>query len=468
MPYRILCCILPVVTMLWGTTLPAPAMAQQGDGEPADEGPRTETIEQLREEQQRLRELVENLQRNVEALQAGKVLPEEVAPTAEVEDEEPSLEELLSPEIPQASEGVQSATTVGALAFNPDMSVVGDFVANFGDKVLELGTGRHDTINRHVEVAFSQRISPEAKAVVKLAYGTHLEMEHEHENGHETHAAEIVAAQDDDHEHGGTWHSELELEEAYLQLDNAWPSLQLRLGRERVPTMLFNQLDGHELPFVTRPLAIARLFGNHGLIEDGARLSYLLPTSQYINVDLGVYNSRNNMAFDGGASGDRLWMGRLNGYNSWNEDRDELSWGLGYLRGPNDEHGHKIDVASVDLHYQHLKDQFTRTFVDAGWLQANIDHDEGSFTRDGHFVHLAKRWDRYRINEVGLLWESSEGLHHEHPDPIDMLSLYYTWHRTERVLMRLQWSHAEFENGPAADMFYFQTSWVMGTHPPHD
>ena len=449
--------IFPVGLALGLALLPVAAIGQEADAESTGEQSQGEIIEQLRQEQQHLQALLDDLQRQIQALQEGKTVPEETMPPPE--EEGPSLEELLSPEIPQESEGIQSATTVGALAFNPDMGVVGEFVGSFGDKVPELGTGRHDTINRHVGVALSQRISPEAKAVAKFCYGTHLEMPVK---------SSAVSAQHDEDEAGGIWHSGLELEEAYVQFDNAWPSIQLRLGRERVPTMLFNQLDGHELPFVTRPLGIARMFGNHGLAEDGGRLSFLLPTSQYMNLDLGVYNSRNDMAFDGGASGDRLWMSRLNGYSDWNEGSDELSWGLGYLRGPNDEHGHKTDIASVDVHYQHLNDQFNRSFVDAGWLQADVKHNGGSFTRDGYFVHLAKRWDRYRRNQVGLLWENSEGLHHDHRDPINMLSLYYTWHRTGRVLLRLQWSHADFEHRSDADMFYFQTSWVMGTHPPHD
>jgi hypothetical protein len=46
--------------------------------------------------------------------------------------------------------------------------------------------------------------------------------------------------------------------------------------------------------------------------------------------------------------------------------------------------------------------------------------------------------------------------------------VYYTWHRTHRARFRLQLSHLDADEGSDEDMVFFQTTYVMGTHPPHD
>ncbi len=421
-------------------------------------------IQQLLEKQQELQRQIEDLQRQLEELKAQQAAPAKAA-------EEPSLEELLNPEIPQESESPQSAVTVGAQSFNPDVAVVGDFIANLGDRSKLLGLPRHDTINRHIELAFSQRISPEAKAVVKWAYGSHAHWvpageEHVHSHG-------IALPSQDGHEHGdqasGQWHYHegMELEEAYIQFDRLFPRLMVRIGRERLPFMKYNLLDGHELPFSTRPIAVSRFFGPHGLIDDGVRLAYLLPTSQYLSLELGVYNGRNDVAFAGRETNARTLMGRLHGYTSWNDDNDEIDWNLGWLHGDNITR-RSSNIFTADATYQHFRNQFDRFIVSAGYLYGDLNTPEGNKDRHGYYLQLARRWDRYRINELGLLLESADSADPHQDDNWDMYSIYYTWHRTERVRFRLQYSHLEPDHGPDDDMLFFQTTYVMGTHPPHD
>lgn len=375
---------------------------------------------------------------------------------------EPALDELLNPEVPKTSDAITAGITVGAQSFNPDISVVGDFVANLGDTNPHLGIARRNTLNRHVEVAFSQHISPSAKAVVKFAYegGGHV---HVHagepaEENHEGHEGNHVH----EHEEG------MELEEAYLQFHRLVPNWQFRLGRERAPFLTFNLLDGHELPFVNRPLAVARMFGDHGLVEDGLRISYLFPTRTYLNCDLGIYNNRNDTAFNGGATSDRLFFTRLHGYRDWQEGRKETNWMLSYVHGPHDEEGHDAGIWGAELHYQALPTQFDRRMVNVGYLRGRVETAAGSVNRDGYYVHLAERWNQYHKNEIGLLWEEAASVQPGLTGKIQQLSAYYTWYETERVRLRAQYSHAFMDEGPDSDMVFLQFDYVMGTHPPHD
>ncbi|MBC7288449.1 MAG: hypothetical protein H5T86_10485, partial [Armatimonadetes bacterium] len=105
-------------------------------------------IQQLIEKQQELQRQIEELQHQLEELKAQQA----AAPSTE-RPTEPTIEELLNPELPQESESPQSAVTVGAQSFNPDIAVVGDFAANLGDRSERLGLPRHDTVNRHIELA---------------------------------------------------------------------------------------------------------------------------------------------------------------------------------------------------------------------------------------------------------------------------------------------------------------------------
>ncbi|MBC7288588.1 MAG: hypothetical protein H5T86_11230, partial [Armatimonadetes bacterium] len=152
---------------------------------------------------------------------------------------------------------------------------------------------------------------------------------------------------------------------------------------------------------------------------------------------------------------------------SWNDDNDEVDWNLGWLQGDNPVH-RSTDIFTADLTYQHFRNQFDRYIASVGYVRGRVGTQGPTAHRDGYYLHLARRWDRYRMNELGLLVESADSAKPDETENWDMFSLYYTWHRTERVRLRLQYSHLRPDSGPSDDMVFFQTTYVMGTHPPHD
>jgi hypothetical protein len=58
-----------------------------------------------------------------------------------------------------------------------------------------------------------------------------------------------------------------------------------------------NPLHPHAWAFVDQPLAFHRFFGPDGLRSQGARLSWLLPTSFYTEAQLGLFNSGGETTF---------------------------------------------------------------------------------------------------------------------------------------------------------------------------
>jgi len=413
-------------------------------------------------------------QQQIAAQLAGLQQPAGAAPGAPgTAESEPTLDQLLNPPALQTSDSVQSAVTPGATSFNPDIAVVGDLLLNLGDLPGALGFQRHDANNRHIELAFSQRISPAARAVVKFAWeGSHNELDERPSPTAEARSSggglSLVTAQQD----GGPAvpsGGEIGLEEGYLQFDHLISDVQIRVGRERVPFMTYNLLDAHELPFADRPLQIARTLGADGMAEDGVRLSYLLPTRSFLDLDLAAYDCRNRVAFDGGVTNRPLYFSRLHGYSSWGDTHHELDYSLGWLDGPFGAEGGHSQVLGLQLHYQDLPTQFDRMYYEGGWLQSRIAQGPVSKTADGYYLHVAKRWDRFRRQQVGLRWDSSQSIFPGLDRDINMISAYYTRHvGTERVRLRAQYGRALVEGAPDADLFLLEATYVLGTHPAHD
>ena len=89
----------------------------------------------------------------------------------------------------------------------------------------------------------------------------------------------------------------VELEEMYF-LTTALPgNLQLRGGQFFTEFGRQNTQHPHAWGFVDQPLVLASLLGPEGLRSQGARLSWLAPTSFYAEAMLGVFNATGETAF---------------------------------------------------------------------------------------------------------------------------------------------------------------------------
>lgn len=89
----------------------------------------------------------------------------------------------------------------------------------------------------------------------------------------------------------------IELEEAYL-ITTALPwNLQIKAGQFFAEFGRQNPQHPHSWAFVDQPLALNRMFGPDGLRSQGARVSWLFPTSWYMEAMLGVFNSAGGTTF---------------------------------------------------------------------------------------------------------------------------------------------------------------------------
>ncbi len=91
--------------------------------------------------------------------------------------------------------------------------------------------------------------------------------------------------------------SALELEEAYVLTTSLPSNLQLKFGQFFTEFGRQNQQHPHSWAFVDQPLVLNRMFGPDGMRGQGARLSWLVPTSFYTEAMVGVFNSLGETMF---------------------------------------------------------------------------------------------------------------------------------------------------------------------------
>lgn len=150
---------------------------------------------------------------------------------------------------------------------NPDMSVIGQFVADgttMKDIARPVDAGLSDT-----EISLSSIVDPYFRGdfVIPISRG-----------------------------------GRVEIEEGYLTTLGLPAGLQLKLGKTRVPFGKFNTLHNHVWLFVTRPLAPSMLLGPDGWKDEGAQLAWLAPLPTFHELSVSVLRGNQDVGFDDGAN----------------------------------------------------------------------------------------------------------------------------------------------------------------------
>jgi hypothetical protein len=122
----------------------------------------------------------------------------------------------------------------------------------------------------------------------------------------------------------------MELEEAWLESVSLPGNLQLRAGQLLSDFGRVNTQHPHSWGFVDAPLVNARLLGPDGLRNPGVRLGWLMPTSFFSELSLGVQNSQGETAASfrsGGHSHGEAEEGQPYGYRHADNDRGVRGFG---------------------------------------------------------------------------------------------------------------------------------------------
>jgi hypothetical protein len=90
------------------------------------------------------------------------------------------------------------------------------------------------------------------------------------------------------HEEAGV--SFLEVHEAYLSSDRLVQHLQIKAGQYFLGIGRLNQVHRHDWPFISAPRVHSEFFGEEGVLDTGGELTWLIPTTRFWDLKLGVTN----------------------------------------------------------------------------------------------------------------------------------------------------------------------------------
>lgn len=327
--------------------------------------------------------------------------------------------------------------------------------------------GRNKALNRfnlrEVELDFRAAISPSVDGVMILSLGEDIQSRR---NG------DVTIDQG------------VDVEESYLDVHTLPHNLALKIGKFRNAFGRNNQLHTHDLPQVTRPLAIQSFFGPEGLSTVGASLSWLVPNpwDKYLEATVQVVNA------DGGA--DSPILGGPNADNpavvahvKFFDDLTEtssLEIGASYLYTHTSSRSHfDANVFGLDVAYQWDDPdpgKFRSLLLQGEAYWSDNDVERGWFGPQRNDTFGTYAFAQYQFDQnwyVGLRGDYTEYPNSavRRPGEGDVaVSPYVTWYLTEFLRTRLQYEHRWIDTTRGAgdeDAVFLQFTGVIGSHPPH-
>ncbi|MES1226955.1 MAG: hypothetical protein ABUT20_66390 [Bacteroidota bacterium] len=168
---------------------------------------------------------------------------------AQVPADSTSNDSLLLKQIEQQMQVTTPAVpaqTRSAASSNPDLSAIGDFQGSY----INRGKKNFDAYLNETEVSLQSVVDPYIRADFFVSFSRDPET----------------------HKYG------VDIEEGYITTLSLPYKLQLKAGKFKEAVGRINPVHSHALPFIDLPNAYVNYFGEEGLNDEGASLSWLLPT----------------------------------------------------------------------------------------------------------------------------------------------------------------------------------------------
>jgi len=332
-------------------------------------------------------------------------------------------------------------------SIKPNISVTGDFLANFSDD-SHMGEDDDRFDLRGVDIDFTGEIDNVARAYFNLAY------------------------HDDD----------VTLEEGYLEAFDLLPGkTDVKIGKYRVNFGLLNTIHPHALPQVDYPAVYRAYLGEEGYIDQGIGISGSFPSlwKAPFNYSLQVVNGKRHEHGDedeehGHEEGDDeyrrlkdfddlVYVGRL-----WNEIKQSddfgVNWGLSGLTGRFDEDSSspRYYLEGMDLSFIWYrcpeKSNRVRWQSEAFLSQVDDGSWESSYGLYSFIDYaFAPRWlagVRYDYAQLPL----------DSDDSVTEYSAYLTHQFSENNRIRLQFKNTDRNYSKDSNYVWLQWIFTLGRH----
>ncbi len=327
-------------------------------------------------------------------------------------------------------------------SFNPDISAIGDVLFHAGKN--EEGENVNQFSFRELELAFSSAVDPYGRADF------------------------FVALEEEDGE------SAVNVEEGYFTFDTLPHDLKARVGKFYTFFGKANQFHTHAMPWVDHPLMIRHFFGEEGMSEPGAELSWLVPNpwEKYIELIFQLQDNRNALSFADGQSRGLIYVGHLKNFFDLTS-ASSLEVGGSVATGANDATGdeHLTNLEGLDVTYKWRPAQQglyrSVTWMNELLLSQKEQGDEDTVDSFGGYSSLGYQFTR-RWSAFGRYDYS------QFPDDNDSQENAYTagltFAQSEFAFWRAQFTHTDGE-GPSSvgsrNEFWLQLDFGIGPHRAH-
>ena len=326
---------------------------------------------------------------------------------------------------------VYGNTSALSKIFNPDMSVIGNFIGAAGKNSVEPLPAMQ--LNE-AEVSLQAIVDPYARADFFLAASP----------------------------------EGLEIEEGFLTFPTLPGGLLMKVGKMKAQFGKANTLHSHVLPWVDVPLPVKNLLGgDEGLNDSGVSVSKLIPNSAlFLEATGEVYNG-NNTLFTSYKRSDLAYVGRLRGYRDVSEATN-LDVGTSFAYGHNDaapDATTRVFGVDATFRYRPLRRAIYKRFLARTELfWSRRDERDPAGTAFGAYVsgdyQFARRWfagARYDFSDraIDASLRDKSG------------SLLVTYWPSEFSQIRTQYRRTSYAEGVTANEMLFQFLFSIGAHGAH-
>ena len=273
---------------------------------------------------------------------------------------EQQLQTAAPPAVPQQ--------TRSGISSNPDIGVVADFRGSYTSQ----GKKNVNAYLNETEVSLQSVVDPYIRADFFVSF-----------------ARDPVT-----HKYG------VEIEEGYLTTLSLPAKLQLKVGKFREAVGKINPTHPHALPFIDLPNAFVNYFGEEGLNDEGASLSWLLPNKSFYQefIFQATAGAGESPTFNRGDNNRLIYLGHLKNFFTLT-DNATLELGITGITGPNDSSAN-TNMATADITYKWKPVQLN-TYKSLTWqsefFYSNAKYAENRMSNSfGLYSFLeyqvAKRW----------------------------------------------------------------------------
>ena len=391
-------------------------------------------INQLQQQLQVLQKELEKMKKE-KAEQAAK---EAKSAKPAMDDDEAELkklqEEMESDKYKEAK--TPSGRQTGNV-FNPDISVIGDFVWQMNhDKKVD---GGNPFNMRELEIGLEGKIDPWSSMNAYIGM----------------------------HNHDGETH--VHVEEAYATLNKLPLGLKLKAGKFYVNFGKDNTFHQHARPYVDKPLFVKNYLGDEGMAGTGLSLSTMIPLGNiYGEAVLEAINDENSRSFSGGKSGKVLYNGHFKLYTDISESSN-VELGYSHLRGFNDEAAERLTtIQGLDLTYRWRplkRGRYNSLLVRAEYIWSDRENNTWNNDTDGYYGFA-----EYQLNRnwfIGGRYDYSEfpNLKNSHAKAISGI---VTYRPTEFSYYRIQYKNTKRNYANDLNEWWFQMNFLIGPHGAHE